>query len=293
MNPSFTGWSQAEAVRRTTGSQDPDDPRFWTMVESGQLLAFGRRPTQSNREWIPSATYKSLIEQDLDQSSASGMDTKEKSFLEIKIYPVLHAPNATNFLDGMSLQDAFWRFVLRDPEVQFLANEAIEADPHLKDVYLEGYCAPYRWVWPVVFEQGALAGGMAKDNEFYDSTENPLEVQKAADIVSLRYSALLTLLRDEKLDAIGDPVRSHRTSQIPSSIWSRRSYYFDARRGDLLKTSDPEPSDWFHIRLKRWRAVTLRKPQLPIPFHVKPLTFVEMPPATIEHAHIKPKRKLT
>ncbi len=293
MNSKFAGWSQAEAVKRTTGSKHPDDPRFWPMVERGELVVFGRRHNQSKHEWMPSATYKSLLKQDLDTSSATGPDVKHPAFFDILIYPVLHAPNAVYFLNDMPLKDAFWQFVLRDPEVEFLASEAIEASPYLKRVYLEGDCAQNVYVWPVVFEPGSLAGGASKNDEWYDSTENPPEVQRAADIVCLRYGALLTLLRDEKLDAFGDPVRANRTSQIPSSIWSRRSYYFDARRGDLLKTNDPEPSDWFHIRLKRWRAVTLKKPQPLQSFHVKPPTSDAALPGTMGHASAESGRQLS
>jgi hypothetical protein len=59
MSSNFTGWSLAEAVKRTTGSKNTDDKdsRFWTLVERGQLAAFGRRNTQSDHEWMSGRRY--------------------------------------------------------------------------------------------------------------------------------------------------------------------------------------------------------------------------------------------
>jgi hypothetical protein len=125
MSSHFTGWPLAEAVKRTTGSRNPDDksPRFSTMVERGQVVAFGRRRTQSDREWISTDTWNLLINRDFKTSRASGTNAKEKAFRDILIYPILHAPNAIDFLDGMLLKDAFSQFVLHDPEVQFLGSK--------------------------------------------------------------------------------------------------------------------------------------------------------------------------
>ena len=56
MKLDFAGWPLAEALKRTTGSKNSDDSQFWTMVERGELAAFGRRQIQSDQEWIPAAT---------------------------------------------------------------------------------------------------------------------------------------------------------------------------------------------------------------------------------------------
>jgi hypothetical protein len=287
MSSDFTGWSLAEAVKRTTGSKTSDDkaPRFWTMVERGRLVAFGRRHAQSAREWIPAETCKLLISLNLETSSASGLNAKDQHFLDILIFPVLHAPNAIDFLDGMSLKDVFREFVLNDPEVQFLSGKAIKANPDLERVYREGWCHPSgSKEWPVTFVHGSLAGGRSPNSPIgFGADPPPQEVQLAADVVCVRYSALLTLLRKALLETAADSVRSRGSDRILPSIWSHPSYFLDVRNGDVLQTNDAEPAGLHDIRVKRWRAVMLKRPQQPNLLHVKPLTFDSAPPATIGH----------
>jgi hypothetical protein len=267
MNSNFVGWSLAEAIKRTISSKNSDDSQLWAMVERGELAAFGRRHVQSNHEWISAATCTSLISRDLKTSSASGKNAKDQRFLDILIYPVLHAPNAIDFLDNKSLKDAFWEFVLHDPEVLFLGNKAIKADPDLTQVYREGRRQRGAgWEWPFEFFQGELAGGRSKESPIgFLADPLPQEVQLAADTVCDRYSALLALLRQKKLEAVGDSSRSRGTNLILSSIWSHPSYYFDAMNGDVLQKNE-NPTGWHDIWLKRWRAVMLQAP-----FHVEPL----------------------
>jgi hypothetical protein len=287
----FTGWPLAEAVKRTTGSKNPNgkDSQFWTIVERGELAIFGRRTIQSEHEWIPAATFTSLVNRDLKTSSASGKNAKDQRFLDILIYPVLHAPNAIDFLDNKSLKDAFWEFVLHDPEVLFLGNKAIKADPDLTQVYREGRRQRGAgWEWPFEFFQGELAGGRSKESPIgFLADPLPQEVQLAADTVCDRYSALLALLRQQKLEAEGDSVRSRGSDRIPSSIWSHRSYYFDAMNGDVLQKNE-NPKGWHDIWLKRWRAVILQAP-----FHVEPLKSDEIPLPTTEYASARSDDKLT
>jgi hypothetical protein len=102
------------------------------------------------------------------------------------IYPVLRAPNAIDFLDNKSLKDAFWEFVLHDPEILFLGNKAIKADPDLTQVYREGRRQRGAgWEWSFEFFQGELAGGRSKESPI-GFIADPLrqEVQLAADTVS-------------------------------------------------------------------------------------------------------------
>lgn len=259
------------------------------MVESGRLVVFGAWSKFSQREWIRSATYSSVKEFIIQNSE---LNAEKNFFGDVQIYPVLHAPNVVDLIHDMSLKDVFWQFVLCDPEVQALASEAIQVRPSLEQVYVKRNCAPYRYVWPFRFDFGALAGGLSKGDEFYDSTENPPEVQAAADVVCRRFEALLELLRNGKIEAVGIPSREGKPDRVPTSVWSRDSYYFSATNGEILKTKDPEPSDWFHKRLKRWSAVMLRRPQSPV-FHVKPLATDGTAPTTAKYSPTKSGRRKT
>ena len=231
-------------------------------MESSQLVVFGRRQPQSDREQIPAAICRSLIYRDYRRSSSSGPDGNEKPFIDILVYPILHSPNVIEFLDGMSLKDAFWQFVLGDPEVKFLAAKAIKADSTLESVYLRGRRSLLAREWPLKFDQGDLAGGRSPNSPVgFLSDPPPDEVQRAADIVCFRYGGLLTLLRQGQLEAEGDPVRSRGPSDILPAIWSHRSYYMDAQNGDVLQVNSGHIEDWRDFLTKRWCAVMLRRPQ--------------------------------
>lgn len=268
MNSIFAGWSLAEALKRTVSANDSDHSQFWILVERGELAVFGRRHIHSDHEWIPAATCTSLINRDSKTSSVSGKNAEDLQFLDILIYPVLHAPNAIDFLDNRSLKEAFWKFVLHDPEVLFLGNKAIKVNSDLMQVYREGRRQPGAgWEWPLKFLQGNLAGGKSKESPIgFLATPLPQDVQQAADAVCDRYSALLKLLRQQILEAVGDPVRSHDTNLILSSIWSHPSYYFDAMNGDVLQKNENFTS-WHDHWVKRWRAVMLKRSPM---FHVEP-----------------------
>ena len=275
MSLNFSGWSLVEAVRRTSGSTTThaDEAILLTMLERGQLVAFGRLRAQSNRQWITAEFWNSTIELDFVNSSASGTD----KVFDLRIYPVLHAPNAFEFLDGKSLKDAFWRFVLHDPEVQCLAHQAMKSNPALQHVYMHGWCHPMGCrEWPVRFDHGALAGGRSRNSPIgFGAGPLPEEVQQAANVVCERYDALLAPLRKYQFEAVGDFARSRGTDQILPSVWSHRSYYIDVQNGDLVQLTGVDPISLFTVR---WRAVMLKRV-----FPVKPTISDEIRQTTIEY----------
>lgn len=263
------GWSLLQAAERT-GSVKSNKSRLWELVENGQLIAFGRPYTQSDREWMPGVLCRSLDKQDVHMSSASGGG---RTFVDILLFPVLCAPNVVDILDGKSLKLVFWDFILHDPEVEFLALHAVQSDPDLLRVYDWGWRDPRDECceWPLVFSLGGLAGGQSENS--FDYRLDPLShaAQAAADLVCLRYEALLSLLRDETLDALGDPVTSSGTYRILPSIWSHHDYFFDVKTGDVCRRNFDAKAGLHEATGTRWSAVMLKKPQQVEPFHVKPL----------------------
>jgi hypothetical protein len=276
MHLDFAGWSLTEAVRCTSGSEgaDANESTLLSIFERGQLVAFGRR-ARSGREPIPAAFWNPAIKLDFVNSSASG-PSEGHHVSDLLIYPALHAPNVVELLDGLSLKEAFRRFVLHDPEVQFLGNRATKVEPALEHVYVHGWCRPFSCrEWPVVFADGHLAGGRPLQSPIgHGADPLPEEVQQAADVVCRRYCALLTTLRKNELHAVGDPARSRGPEQILPSLWSHRSYYIDMQNGDLVQLTSADPVWPFTVR---WRAVMLKRP-----FHVKPTIPHALRSSTVE-----------
>jgi hypothetical protein len=276
------GWSMDDAIRRTIGATNEDNAvaRVWTSVQRGRLVAVGQRFGNAVREPIPP--------RNITASGVSAPGSRLDPYSDILIYPVVVAPNAIDLLEGMSLKDAFWQFVLRDPEVELVGARAIAENPDLKRVYLEGWCYPGGCrEWPLNFQRGELAGGRALDSPIgYLGKPPPDNVQQAADILSARYESLLALLIQGKLEAVGDPTRSRGSELIRSAIWSHSTYFFDATKGDLVqRKGNADLADPFSVR---WRAVTLRRTMRAETFHVKPRISDQMLSSTID-----PQRQVT
>jgi hypothetical protein len=73
-----------------------------------------------------------------------------------------------------------------------------------------------------------------------------------------------------------------------SSIWSHRSYHFDANSGDLLQIND-NAIDLSTVLVKRWRAILLKRPPV---FHEKPLAYDSVRAPTLEPQRVlKPSAK--
>jgi hypothetical protein len=260
-------WPLHEALSRTTGLEGSDDSRLWSMIEAGALIAYGRRHAAADREWIPPSTCRALIDRDLQGSCARGATGR---FTDIAIYPVVNAPNAPDILNGMLLKHAFWQFVLGDPEVKFLGKKAVAVKPQLERVYAFGFADPYENVDWCVEE------GLSENCHDWDDPRAFGYVQQAAGAISRRFTQLMSLLRDQRLEALGDSGGSYGTYKILPSIWSHRSYFFDSYTGDL----DGESRRCKGV--KRWSAVMLNKPDQHQTFHVKPTTFDQTAPPTIE-----------
>lgn len=278
MDSHYTRWTLAEALTRVSGAERQDDSKLWAMVECGRLLAFGRRHPSSDHEWMEANTCRLLTWRDLKTSTAGG---QSDCFTDVLIYPVLHAPNVVDVLDGMLLKHAFWRFVLGDPEVVSLADKAIAVRPELGNVYQMGCWDPHidNWEWSVI-------EGLA-----LDCFEGPSEyVKKAAEALMLRHDRLFSLLADEKMDAFGDPLFSYGTYKILPAIWAHMDYFFSVHKGDVHQRNLDEPLKK-RSTLRRWSAVMLKRSASVNKFHREHNTIDETRPPIKYRHHLG--RKLT
>jgi hypothetical protein len=275
-----TSWTLAEAFEATTGREEPNDIRFWGFVERGQLIAFGRRQPQLNREWIPESTCRSLMKRDLQTSTAHGGAV---SFVDIVIYPVLEAPNAIDFLDGMSLKHAFEMYVWRDPQLDFLAEKAMALRPELQRVY--------RWRRDSRYAKNWQCPVLPVETSFWFYDPEPGYVRRAAEVLRHRCDALFSLLSSKKIMALGEPHTS-LTNEIIPTIWSHPHYFIDVATGDV-HYRDINDAEWPSTGERRWSAILLKKPDERTTFHVKPTTFDQTAPSTIEPLLAEFDRKLT
>lgn len=247
------GWSLSEAVKRTGAGGS----MFSGILESGRLLVFRSCRVGSPVEWIPPS--ECLFGRNFEKDAALRTTEKDSEFV---LYPVVHAPNAAQFVEGMALQELVSKFVIGDPEVQFLSQQALEFRPDLKPNYTE-QPDPFSNLnpMPLVFDRGMIGGGNSgTDVDRYFSDLVPEIVQRASDALELRFNALLNLLRGRELIGIGDPVRPGDVREILVGLWSHQYFYWDQMRGDLVEISTEGCEDGVSLDfLPRWRAVTVER----------------------------------
>jgi hypothetical protein len=97
-------------------------------LKEARLVAWGRRgsPTAEPTP-IPSPSWTSLHFEDFRQSAVSEMTEASTLIVDVRIYPVLEAPDAIEHLDGKTLVETFRKFVFGDPQVIRLRKRAFAA----------------------------------------------------------------------------------------------------------------------------------------------------------------------
>jgi hypothetical protein len=155
-----------------------------------------------------------------------------------------------NELAGLSLAEAFRRYVLEDPEV-VAAGEAL-ADH--RGVFSEGHypALTVSYLWPTCFKVSELASAFASTIWFLDEPiPKPLEAHvRAAEVFTDRWGAICTLLQGGALVGKGCFNASGCEEVIVPAQWSRPSGLVDVRNGDLLE--GPR-----HQALVRWTGIVL------------------------------------
>jgi hypothetical protein len=131
---SLTGWTIAEAIKRTSDPNNLVDLRNRSMATrqaislrdrllGGQLVATGCFESHTTSP-VP-IDPKILLTLDWSgspSSTLSGAAGSELRVFNFRIFPVLRAPNAANHLNGLSIVEVFQKYVINDPEVVALAQ---------------------------------------------------------------------------------------------------------------------------------------------------------------------------
>jgi hypothetical protein len=236
-----------------------------TLLKCGRLFAFGRRGHRTIKaELIVSVQWQALSVIDWEQSSAGGQGRGTPSFLDIRLFPPLLAPCRIGVLAGYPLAEAFKEFVLRDPEVAALGEEAVRLSPDFTELFLRGRCHPHGVEeWPLAFDRWVLPKATHPDpakGSFFDPPwkPDPIETVIAVEALTHRYRTLISVFRRGELEGHGLPVAEGQPDRVLRSIWSHRDFHLDARNGDILQVNREAEShsDWLS---KRWIGVVLQR----------------------------------
>jgi hypothetical protein len=261
----FQAWTLSEALERVPNSR--------IHLRNGELLAWGRLGDPGAEPvHIPSALW-------LDSSLQKGWKAKAEIFcsgspvFDLRIFPVLEAPNAAEQLGHISLKEVFNRFVIGDPEVQHLAEFAIAASSELRRLYRPSERNDHCF-WPLdpddLIDIGELTDEI-EEYEYFARYACTAETNAAQKVLRQRHRAMIGVLQSGRFVAVGDPVRERDPQEILPTIWGAPGYHLDRRTGDLLRDRDwgdeefettpmPDNSECYEVR---WRAILLKPAKVP------------------------------
>ncbi|KRP85217.1 hypothetical protein AOQ73_39100 [Bradyrhizobium pachyrhizi] len=255
----FQAWTLDEALERVPNSK--------IHLRSGELLAWGRLSDPgAELSYVPPSLWRDSVFSGRSKASKREAICGGMPVFDLRIFPVMEAPNAVEHLGHIPLKDLFNRFVVGDPEVQHLAQFAIVRSPDLRRVYRPSERSDFCF-WPLDPD------GLIDIGEFTDPIQDCLpgyvhtpETAEVGKVLRRRYRAMVRALHSGLFVAVGDPVWERDSREILPTIWGAPGYYLDRRTGDLLQDRDwgdeetevtpmLDNSEWYELR---WRAVLLR-----------------------------------
>lgn len=261
------GRKRQKATGKAPATKPSSDPlrqtlqqSFLQMLGAGALVAYARRrASQDDGKWIERSIWQKSPQLDWEHSVIKGDGRALMELIDVRVFPVLLAPDCVEIVSGRALKEVMREFVLQDPEVAALAAAAIRLAPDFKKVFIQGNAYVQGWrEWPL--GSGRTIGGAVhpdpkKRLPFEARNADPIEAVVAAEALTHRYRALTELLRGGVLEARGVSVAQGGTEVLLRSIWWHREFYLDVD-GDIFQFNHDEGASL----LRRWIAVELRAP---------------------------------
>jgi hypothetical protein len=265
---SFPGWTIAEAIERTSdpdqsvgvGGSDIEGPqemlRGW--VGRGELVLMG---CFGNPAALPSPIEPTdLLTLDWFGSPASSMIRGVEVF-NVRVFPVLNAPNACSYLHDLCLTDVFRRYVLSDPEVVALANLLSRTGNRETAVFADGQ-APggvIDYHWPIDATTASLEYKFTSTGLVIVGDPDPPTppmISRVSEALASRIRGLRDVLASGQICAFGTFVQTGIEGPIARLQWSRDDISIDVRNGDLCEGQDSRAKP-------KWTGVSFRMIETP------------------------------
>jgi len=272
---SMPGWTIAEAIVRTSDAgqsanlagESTNNPREqWIAlrdrVSRGELVATGCFHTSTAEPVVVDPQI--LLSLDWSGSCSlalNGAAGPKVEVFNVRVFPILHAPNAVSYLDGLSLTEAFRRYVINDPEIVALAKRLLKTESRHSAVFLQGQ-APGCFVdfhWPLDSTASAIAFRFVSVpfSMIGDSLPEPSETLTAvSELLADRFGRLRHILACGEIVASGMFAQTGLEGPIGRSQWVRSDISIDVKNGDLCDGQDYRAG-------AKWVGLILRLPELP------------------------------
>ena len=285
------GWTIAEAIERTF---DPDhlivSPSenasnanqqkiaLWDRFSRGELVATGcfDSPTASP-DPIDPQTLLTLDWSGPPSSTLNGPAGSGVEVFNVRVFPVLRAPNAAGYLNGLSLADAFRRYVLDDPEVVALGKRVVKTTKRHADVFRDGmFPRPLDdFHWPLDATAESIEYNFTPQSSGVDDwlpTPSAM-ISAVSAVLADRIQGLRNVLASGSICAFGTS-QTGIEGPIGRLQWRRSGISIDVGNGDLCDGQD-------HRAVPKWTGLSLRLPDASLSPNQSqngpPLKIVEVP----------------
>jgi hypothetical protein len=242
------GWGFLEAEQRC-GKANPK-----ALLIEGRLAAACRgRGSDGELVPIPKSGWAKLH---VDEERPELLHHEDGAvFQDLRVFPVLHAPNAADLLHDQSLADVFMSFVVRDPEVSVLGELVVAQRGH-PEIFAEGMTPgpiiDYHWA---IYKNGEELASDFVRAPFI--SEDPIPRPSAAiiavaEVLAVRIAALRTLLASGRMNALGTHWNTGTLRPIHRMQWLRTNQAIEVQNGDLCEYQNPKYIPiWTGIVLER------------------------------------------
>jgi hypothetical protein len=285
---STPGWTLAEAIERASVPDDSTEKAselsqqkiaLWERLSIGELVATGSFDTPAASPVAIDPQKFPTLEWHGSPSTLVGVAGSDVQVFNVRVFPILRAPNAASYLNGLSLAEAFRRYVIEDPEVSALAKCVLKIGASHSPVFLEGQ-APGPFVdfhWSLDATSSAIAFRFVASPLVIigDPLPTPSEaISAVSEVLADRIGALRDVLAGGKVVAFGTAMQTGIEGPIGRLQWIRSGISIDVSRGDLCDGQD-------HRAVPKWTGLSLRLPDASLSPNQSqngpPLKIVEVP----------------
>lgn len=231
---------------------------FRDLLSDGKLAACGSRNGPSEIPTpIHAAGWKNLAWPKIENSTVIERVGSKTKIFNVRVFPILHSARATTLLNGVSLAEAFRRYIIEDPEVGALGRRVVASDGH-REVFENGQAPGPRvdFHWPLHLDANELAAEFVRPLGWYDSTHlrkpSP-EILSASMALADRCQALRRLLVTSQIAAFGTFAQTGMTGAIHRMQWQRSGVTIEVQNGDLCEEENHRP-------VVRWSGIVLEVP---------------------------------
>ncbi len=265
------GWTIAEAIERTSDpDQSVDHERakatgqniaMWRSLADGTLVVTGSFESATAPPVpIDPQIFQALNGPGQTSSALEGQFGSGIKIFNIRVVPVLRAPNAASYLNGLSLANAFRRYVLDDPEVVALGKRVVKTTKRHADAFRDGmFPGPLGdFHWPLDATAESIEYSFAPQSPSVDWLPTPPAMISAVSAaLADRIQGLRNVLASGSICAFGTS-QTGVEGPIGRLQWLRSGISIDVTNGDLCDGQD-------HRAVPKWTGLSLRLPDAALP----------------------------